>query len=30
MENLGAAAKALQEKLPKVIEFLAGKKTACL
>jgi len=30
MENLGAAAKALQEKLPKVIEFLAGNTTACL
>uniref|UniRef100_A0A7S0WR43 Nucleoside phosphorylase domain-containing protein n=1 Tax=Pyramimonas obovata TaxID=1411642 RepID=A0A7S0WR43_9CHLO len=30
MENLGAAAKALQDKLPKVIDFVAGKTAACL
>ena len=27
MENLGNAAKSLQETLPKVIEFVAGKNT---
>ena len=28
MENLGAAAKALQGAVPKVLEFLAGKPIA--
>ena len=30
MENLGNAAKALQDKLPKVIDFVGGKTLADL
>jgi 5'-methylthioadenosine nucleosidase len=30
MENLGAAAKALQGAVPKVIEFIAGKEVSAL
>jgi 5'-methylthioadenosine nucleosidase len=30
LQNLGAAAKALQEAVPKVLEYVAGKKIADL